>query len=78
MSEFHLLFTGYVIERTEEGGSDWQALPDVVRGTSHAVKGLKKDKKYRFRVRAENIHGISNPIESDKAILAKNPYGNYF
>lgn len=73
---FQLLFTGYVIERADEGGSDWQPMPDVVSGTSHTVKGLKKDKKYKFRVRAENVYGLSNPVETDKAILAKNPYGN--
>lgn len=53
----------------------WHTLPDVISGTSHSVKGLKKGKKYKFRVRAENIYGLSDPAETDRAILAKNPYG---
>jgi len=68
-------FAGYVIERAEDGDDLWHTLPDVISGTSHSVKGLKKGKKYKFRVRAENIYGLSDPAETDKAILAKNPYG---
>jgi hypothetical protein len=67
-----------VIERKEADDDFWQTLPDVVSGTSHVVKGLKNGKKYVFRVRAENIYGVSDPVETDKAILAKNPYGEYF
>ena len=67
--------TGYVIERKEEDDDFWTTLPDVVSATSHTVKGLKKGKKYKFRVRAENIYGLSDPGETDKSILAKNPYG---
>jgi len=65
----------YVLERKEEDDDFWTTLPDVVSGTAHTVKGLKKGKKYKFRVRAENIYGVSDPAETDKAILAKNPYG---
>ena len=67
--------TGYVIERKDEDDDIWQTLPDVVSNTTHTVKGLKKGHKYKFRVRAENIYGVSDPAETDKAIVAKNPYG---
>ena len=66
-----------MIERAEDGDDLWTTIPDIVTGTSHTVKGLKKGKKYKFRVRAENIYGTSDPIETDKAILAKNPYGKH-
>jgi Fibronectin type III domain len=66
---------GYVIERKDEDDDFWTTLPDVVSNTTHTVKGLKKGKKYHFRVRAENIYGVSDPVQTDKAILAKNPYG---
>lgn len=69
--------TGYVIERKEEDDDFWTTLPDVVSNTSHTVKGLKNGKKYKFRVRAENIYGVSDPAETDKAVLAKNPYGRH-
>lgn len=32
---------------------------------------------YKFRVRAVNRQGESEPLEADKAILAKNPFGKY-
>jgi len=66
--------SGYVIERMDEDDGYWTPLPDVISGTSHAVKGLKKGKKYKFRVKAENIYGLSDPAETDKALVAKNPY----
>ena len=72
------LLPGYVIERKEEDDDHWQTLPDVVTGLSHTVKGLKNGKKYKFRVRAENVYGVSDPVETDKAILAKNPYGEEY
>jgi len=65
-----------VIERKEEDDDSWTTLPDVVTKTEHLVKGLKAGKKYSFRVRAENMYGLSDPVDLDKSVLAKNPYGN--
>lgn len=39
------------------------------------VTGLQPGKNYKFRVRAVNKEGESAPLETDKAILAKNPFG---
>lgn len=39
------------------------------------VKGLTPNKKYKFRVRAVNKEGESDPLETTDAIVAKNPYG---
>lgn len=39
------------------------------------VTGLTPGKEYKFRVRALNKEGESNPLESTKPILAKNPFG---
>lgn len=39
------------------------------------VKGLIPGKSYKFRVRAANRQGESEPLEADKAIVAKNPFG---
>jgi len=66
--------SGYLIERREEGTDLWLPIPDVVSKPEHTVKGLKAGKKYNFRVKAENAYGQSDPVELDKAILAKNPY----
>jgi len=41
------------------------------------VTGLIPKKKYKFRVRAVNKEGESEPLETTDAIEAKNPYGKY-
>ncbi|GIY57120.1 twitchin [Caerostris extrusa] len=38
------------------------------------VKGLVPGKSYKFRVRAANRQGESEPLEADKTIVAKNPF----
>lgn len=45
--------------------------------TDHVVTGLEPNKKYHFRVKAVNEEGESPPLETDTAILAKNPYGKF-
>jgi hypothetical protein len=42
--------------------------------TSLLVDGLTEGKKYKFRVRAANAEGESEPLESDEPVEAKNPY----
>ena len=37
------------------------------------MKGLDEGKKYKFRVRAENMYGVSEPLEG-KPVEAKNPF----
>ena len=64
-----------MIEKCEGDSDIWNPINDVISGTSHVVKGLRKGKKYKFRVRAENQYGVSDPTETDHSIVAKNPYG---
>lgn len=71
-----LLLTGYIVEKCEDGKEFWEKVPGIVNGTSHNVKGLKEGKKYKFRVKAENIYGAGQPLETEKPVLAKNPFGN--
>jgi len=53
----------------------WQPVAGNPTSESHVVKGLEPGKKYKFRVRAKNKLGPGKPIETNKAILAKDPYG---
>ena len=46
----------------------------LVNGTSTTVKGLQEGKKYAFRVKAVNMYGTSEPLESE-TVTAKNPFG---
>lgn len=39
------------------------------------VPGLNPGSEYKFRVIAINDEGDSEPLETDKGIIAKNPYG---
>ena len=39
------------------------------------VPKLKEGERYKFRLTAENKNGSSEPLETEAATLAKNPYG---
>jgi len=49
--------------------------PDV---NEFRVPKLKEGEDYKFRVRAENDQGQSEPLDSDKATRVKNPFGTLF
>lgn len=63
------------MEKCEDGSDAWEPVSGTPTSESHVVKGLEPGKKYKFRVRAKNRLGAGEPIETNKAILAKNPYG---
>ena len=48
--------------------------PDV---NEFRVPKLKEGEDYKFRVRAENDQGQSEPLDSDKATKVKNPFGTF-
>jgi Fibronectin type III domain len=68
-------YAGYVLEKCEEGTDLWEKVPGAITKNSHVVKDLEPGKKYKFRVKAENRLGLGEPCETNKAILAKNPFG---
>lgn len=67
--------TGYVLEKMDMDTGRWvpagECGPD---DDTFTFKGLTPNKKYKFRVRAKNKEGESEPLETTDAILAKNPY----
>ena len=63
------------MEKQEEGSPTWEKVTGLGSGTTMAVKNLKEGKKYKFRVKAENLYGEGKPLETQKPILAKNPFG---
>ncbi|XP_048870922.1 myosin light chain kinase, smooth muscle-like isoform X1 [Brienomyrus brachyistius] len=64
--------TGYVVEvRTEssEHPGDWTELTGCCTSTSYRVQtGLEPNRKYRFRVRAYNRAGVSEPSQESDTI----------
>lgn len=65
------------MEKCEDGSNFWDRVPGTVSGLSHTVKHLEPGKKYKFRIKAENIYGVGEPLETDRPVLAKDPFGKY-
>lgn len=70
-----LPLTGYVIEKMDTATGRWVPAgfvdPDKHEQT---ITGLEPNHKYQFRVKAVNEEGESEPLETDTAITAKNPF----
>ncbi|KAI3379405.1 hypothetical protein SNEBB_010472 [Seison nebaliae] len=71
--------TDYVIEKCLEGTSDWVPCHAIVKPSGSnmqtaEVKNLEMNKAYKFRVSAENIFGVGEPIETAKEVVVKPPY----
>ncbi len=66
--------TNYVVERQDIAGGYWTKICSFVRGLTYDVIGLEQNKKYSFRVRAENQYGVSEPTEIEDPITAKFPF----
>ena len=73
----------YIVEAmdTTTGNGSWSEVTQTPTGNATQIKceGLKPLHKYRFRVKAVNKIGISDPGEmKGPDILMKDPWGNYF
>ncbi|KAI5726324.1 hypothetical protein M8J76_000791 [Diaphorina citri] len=66
--------TNYVVEKYESATGFWSKLSSFVRSPAYDVFGLETNRQYRFRVRAENQYGVSEPLELDNSITAKFPF----
>ena len=66
---------GYIIEKCPENSDRWEKVPGVFTQSKGTLKDLETNKKYSFRVKAENIFGISEPLETTTSIIVKPPYG---
>lgn len=58
---------------SEFGLESWKTVPGFCPNTSFTVKGLSEGKRYVFRVKAENMYGVSEPLEG-LPIMAKSPF----
>ncbi|CAJ0936412.1 unnamed protein product, partial [Mesorhabditis belari] len=65
--------TNYILEKMHVGrGNDrWEKVSSFVRNTNLYVTGLHENEKYKFRVRAENQYGVSDPLECREPITAR-------
>ena len=71
------LTSGYTIEKQNTKTGDWEKVTSFVPSdaTEAVVPKLKEGESYKFRVLAENSQGLSEPLETERATKAKNPYG---
>lgn len=67
--------SNYIIEKKKKGSPKWSKVTGTAKEPTCQVRNLEPGTEYEFRVMAENAQGISEPLETDKAILAKLPYG---
>lgn len=66
---------GFLIEKMDVDSGRWIPVAEVSPDKdSFKCEGLTKGKKYKFRVKAINKEGESDPLESIQPVLAKNPY----
>ncbi|XP_031623079.1 twitchin-like isoform X2 [Contarinia nasturtii] len=67
--------TGYVLEKMDMDNGKWVPAGECgPNDETFTFKGLTPKKKYKLRVRAKNKEGLSDPLETTDAILAKNPF----
>lgn len=65
----------YVVERRDVKRKTWTLATDHAESPEHTVTGLLKDSMYLFRVCARNRIGSGPNVETDKAVQAKNKFG---
>ncbi|CAG2054619.1 unnamed protein product, partial [Timema podura] len=63
--------TNYVVEKLDPSTGLWVKVSSFVRSCHYDVIGLEPNKKYTFRIRAENQYGLSDPLDLDQPITAK-------
>ncbi|NXN99815.1 IGFN1 protein, partial [Rhinopomastus cyanomelas] len=57
----------YIIERQQVGKNDWEALGETPRScTTFTTNKVEEDMSYYFRVRAVNVEGSSDALESEE------------
>lgn len=66
----------YEIEKLDPHTGQWIPCGKSTEPEAN-ISGLQEGKKYKFKVKAVNKEGESEPLESEKSIIAKNPFGKY-
>lgn len=65
------------MEKFDTVKGKWEKVADV-QGTKCPVSKLTEGHDYKFRVIALNRNGESEPLETERAVTAKKPYGKLF
>jgi len=65
----------YVVEKKDKKSGIWSPVSRFCRSPSLDVTGLDEGEQYEFRVSAVNDLGQSEPLVTDKPIIAKYQFG---
>jgi hypothetical protein len=65
--------TGYRLEYQELGSTIWERVYETTTLLFHTVRNLQNGKQYRFRIYAENMVGLSPPLNGDP-VTARDPF----
>jgi serine/threonine protein kinase len=57
----------------QQDEGEWQQVATVADSLAYTVKNLTHDVSYKFRVRAQNVHGSSPPSKSTEEIALARP-----
>lgn len=57
----------------QEEDKEWQEAKRVVDSLAVTLKDLKAGSRYKFRVRAENVHGMSAPSVVSEEVMIEFP-----
>lgn len=66
----------YIIEKMDMSRGTWADAGMSIM-LNHEITRLIHKKEYYFRVKAVNVIGESEPLETKKSIIAKNEFGKY-
>lgn len=66
--------TNYVVERKATDSDVWHKLSSTVKDTNFKATKLTPNKEYIFRVAAENMYGVGEPVQA-APIVAKYQFG---
>ena len=64
----------YLVEKMDTSTGKWKEVGKI-HDTQCGVPDLEKGKKYKFRVKAVNKEGASEPLTAEKETTAKDPFG---
>lgn len=62
------------MEKRDKKTGEWVRCAEAVNGTEVTIPKLKEGHEYEFRVMAENINGVSEPLVTDRGVVVKNPF----